>query len=50
MYNNINRIRKQKNNLRMRLKEYKTKNIKVEYGLKDRMNDILDMLNIERNS
>ena len=48
MYNDINRIRRDKSNLRMRLKEYKTKKNKVKYDLKDRMNDILDMFNIER--
>ena len=37
-----------KNNLSIRLKEYRMKKNKIEYGLKDRMNNILHNFDMKR--
>ena len=43
MYFEVNRIRKQTNNLKMKLKDCGITKNKTEYCLKDRINEILHM-------
>ena len=40
LYVEVNQIKKHKNNLRMRLKEYKTKRNKLEFSLEGKINEI----------